>query len=349
MHNLNINNYAFDLPKELIAQEPMEPRDKARLMILEPREIRHKHFYDIINEFKKGDLILLNNSKVIPSRIYGKKRSGGKIEALLIRDMSDQMGEKNIWLVILKGHGLRPKVEIFFNTGENELRGEILRWVENGKFLVKFSSDKDVHEIINKNGIIALPPYIKKKYNEFNMYQTVYSKIEGSIAAPTAGLHFTKSLLSQFNKKGIKIGYLTLHISASSFIPVSQENLAQSPIDPEYFTIPKETVELYNNATTNNSNIAVVGTTTMKAIESACDKNGKITTTEGYSDLFIYPGYKFHSKVNKFITNFHTPKSPPLLMVSAFCGWDRLKKAYQIAISNKYRFYSFGDAMLIIL
>ena len=214
-------------------------------------------------------------------------------------------------------------------------------------YLKRTIKDKSIRSILNKIGIIALPPYIKKKFNDYNIYQTVYSKVKGSIAAPTAGLHFTRKLLKDLKLKGVELCYLTLHISASSFVPVEQNNINKSPLDPEFYSIPDKTIKLYNKAVSKNSNIFIVGTTTMKALESACDENGLIIQPEGFSDLFISPGYKFKSKVSRFITNFHTPKSPPLLMVSAFYGWNKLKRAYQVAIDRKYRFYSFGDAMLI--
>ncbi|MHA1270475.1 MAG: tRNA preQ1(34) S-adenosylmethionine ribosyltransferase-isomerase QueA [Candidatus Helarchaeota archaeon] len=345
---ININNFDFELPIELIAQKPIKPRDKARLMVINDINIKHMFFNEIVELFDKDDLIIFNNSRVIPSRMYGKKKTGGKIEILFLRDMSNEFKDENIWLVILKGHGLRTGVKLYFGDKRSLLEGEIVKWVENGKFLVKFKfNNGNIRDFINKKAIIALPPYIKRKYKKFNMYQTVYSKQDGSIAAPTAGLHFTEKLLIKLRRNGVKIGFLTLHVSASSFIPITEQTITKPPIDPEYYYIPKETIDLYNKFTERNAHITVVGTTTLKALESACNDDGKITNPEGMSNLFIFPGYKFRSKVSKFITNFHTPKSPPLLMVSAFYDWEKLKKAYQIAIENKYRFYSFGDGMLI--
>ena len=345
---IDLDTYDFELPKEFIAQKPIEPRDTAKLMILGKNKIEHKFFYDIKDEFESGDLLLLNNSRVIPSRMFGKKETGGKIEILFIKNM--KIGyTKNIWLIMLRAHKMKKGHKIIINGRDSSISGEIIKRVKGGEFLIKFNLDpKVVRDFIKENGIIALPPYIKKPYNNFQMYQTVYSKKEGSIAAPTAGLHFTKELLNKLKKKGVNIGYLTLHVSASSFMPVYGK-IDKSPLDPEFFSIPKETKRLYNNSVNDNKNIGIVGTTTLKAIESACDKNGLITKNEGYSDLFIYPGYEFHSKVFKFITNFHTPRSPPLLMVSAYLGWERILKSYKIAIENSYRFYSFGDAMLIDL
>lgn len=348
MIKININEFDFDLPKEFIAQKPAEPRDKARLMVLKENKISHKTFSQIMQEFNKNDLILLNNSKVIPSKIFGKKETGGNIEILFIRNMSDLLKIENTWLVMIKGHRIRPEIKLYFKSKERKIQGKIIEHVDGAKFLVKFfPSNKKIAEIIENTGIIALPPYIKKHYDDFQMYQTVYSKNKGSIAAPTAGLHFTNQLLSNLRRKGVHIAYLTLHVSASSFVPIYGKSLNKSPLDPEYYNIPNKTVELYNEAVKNNRDICVVGTTTLKAIESACNKAGFIKKTEGTSNLFIYPGYEFRSKVSKFITNFHTQKSPPLLMVSAFYDWQKLKKAYKVAIKNGYRFFSFGDAMLI--
>ncbi|TFF86213.1 MAG: tRNA preQ1(34) S-adenosylmethionine ribosyltransferase-isomerase QueA [Promethearchaeota archaeon] len=344
---IDLDTYDFELPKEFIAQKPIKPRDTAKLMILRKKnKIEHKSFYNIIDEFESGDLILLNNSKVIPSRMFGKKETGGKIEILFIKNMEKKYGE-NIWLVMLRGRGLKKGRKIIINGRNSSISGEIIKRVERAEFLIKSNLDtKVVRDFIKENGIIALPPYIKKPYNNFQMYQTIYSKKEGSIAAPTAGLHFTKELLDNLKKKGVNIGYLTLHVSASSFKPVYGK-INKSPLDPEFFSIPKETEKSYNNSVNDNKNIGLVGTTTLKAIESATDKNGLITKNEGYSDLFIYPGYEFHSKVSKFITNFHTPRSPPLLMVSAYLNWERILESYKIAMEKGYRFYSFGDAMLI--
>ncbi|MBD3230289.1 MAG: tRNA preQ1(34) S-adenosylmethionine ribosyltransferase-isomerase QueA [Candidatus Lokiarchaeota archaeon] len=346
---IEIEKYDFNLPKELIAQKPVEPRDKARLMILRKNKIHHKNFSQIIAEFQNNDVIILNNSKVIPSKMFGRKETGGKVEFLFIRDVSKKLEKENTWLVMIKGHGIRPGGKLYLKSKETKILGKIIKHIEGAKFLVTFfpHNNECISEIIRKNGIIALPPYIKRKYDDFKIYQTVYSKNEGSIAAPTAGLHFTNQLLSDLLKKGINVVYLTLHVSASSFVPITEKTLVKSPLDPEYYKIPNQTIKLYNEAVENNWNICVVGTTTLKAIESACNKEGYIEKSEEMSNLFISPGYKYRSKVSMFITNFHTPRSPPLLMVSAFYDWEKLRYAYETAIRNRYRFFSFGDAMLI--
>jgi len=328
---LSLSLFDYSLPKELIAQEPLKDRSKSRLMVLYENEIEHCRFFEVIKYLDRGDTLVINDSKVIPARLKGKKMTGGKVEALLVKEK-----EKSVWECLIKGKNIREGTELIFK----EIRGKVID--RNDKFLVKFYTD-DMLSYLEKHGEVPLPPYIKKELKEKGSYQTIYAKKEGSIAAPTAGLHFSNELLEKIRKKGINIAPITLHVSIGTFAPVRSEDITEHSMDAEYFEIPEKSAEMINNT---EGKVVTVGTTTVKALETS-SSNGKVIPSGGWSDLFIYPSYKFKSPIKAMITNFHLPKSTLLMLVCAFAGRERILKAYEEAIANKYRFYSFGDAMLV--
>jgi S-adenosylmethionine:tRNA ribosyltransferase-isomerase len=297
----------------------------------------------MIEKIKEGDVIVGNNSKVIGSTLMGKKETGGEIECLFLREINSQ---NSMWECLLKGRKLKPGGNLSFLDGQ--LSGIIIQWKQAGEFLVKFTSDKPVKEILRANARIKLPPYIKAPQVDITRYQTIYASEEGSIAAPTAGFHFTPELLQKIERKGVTFLTITLHVGYSTFMPVTDEILSShKTTEPEYFLIEESLIEVLENCLAENHQLIAVGTTTLKALESATNSNGKINRLNGWSDLFIAPGYSFKSGVSRMITNFHMPKSFPLLMVCAFAGRERILHAYQEAVSQDYRFYSFGDAMFI--
>jgi S-adenosylmethionine:tRNA ribosyltransferase-isomerase len=341
---IKLNDYDYFLPKEKIAQYPEKKRDHSKLMILTKNQIQHIFFYQLIDEIKSGDVFVVNNSKVIASNLKGKKETGGKIECLFLREINH---DTNLWECLLKGRKLKVGGKILFLNGG--LIGTIMQWQKVGQFLVEFRSNEPIQEILKENAAIILPPYIKAVQNDISRYQTVYASIDGSVAAPTAGFHFTPELIQQIEKKGAKFVSLTLHVGYSTFRPLTDEIFAgQETMDPEYFSLSQpSSIEIIENCIQQGHRLIAVGTTTLKALESVFDSKGKVTRQEGWSDIFIAPGYKFKSAVSQMITNFHMPKSPPLLMVCGFAGKERIFQAYQEAISKNYRFYSFGDAMFV--
>lgn len=324
---MKLSDFDYFLPKELIAQSPIEPRDASRLMVLR-EHIEHRNFADITDYLEKGDTLVLNDSRVIPAKLSGRKSTGGRVEALVISKKDDE------YQCLIKGKNIHKATELYFGRFKAEvvevIKGDIK------KYVLRFNKNINLDEI----GEAPLPPYIKKKLNNKERYQTVYSKNEGSIAAPTAGLHFTEELLKQISKKGVNIAYVTLHVGAGTFMPVRNE---KHVIEGEYFSISKEDACMINE---NKGKLIACGTTTVKVLESSCI-DGKIIPKEGQSDLFIHPPYKFKSNIHAMITNFHLPRSTPLMLVCAFAGRDRVMRAYREAVANSYRFYSFGDAMLI--
>jgi len=324
---MNINDFNYELPKELIAQYPLRPRSSSKLMILQEDKIFHKHFYDIIDYFKEGDVLVVNNSKVIKARLKGKKETGGKIEVLL---------ENNEWCLI-KGKKISRGMYLFF---DKNIIG-IVEDKKKNKFKIKFN--KDIKKVIEEIGELPTPPYVRKKINSDDEYQTIYAKKEGSIAAPTVGFHFDEQLLEKLKQKGIKIANICLHVSFSTFLPVKEEDYTKHEMYNEYYEIDEENAGIINNA----ERLFVVGTTTMKCLESAAE-NGNVIAKKDFSNLFIYLGYKFKLNYAGMLTNFHLPKSTLLLLVSAFYGKERILNAYKEAIKEKYRFYSFGDAMLLL-
>lgn len=341
--NLNLEDYSYDLPPARIAQYPAETRDQSNLLVSKVNRLLHLKFFQIISELQSGDLLVINNSKVVPSQLRGTKETGGKVECLFLRE-SDSTNQ--IWECLLKGRNLKVGMQISFLN--DQISARIVRWKKFGQFELELSSPHRIQDLLKTHAKITLPPYIKAPHEDFSRYQTIYSSTEGSIAAPTAGFHFTEPLLKQIREKGVYIIPITLHVGYSTFMPLSQEILTQHQIDAEYFFIPRKSANIINDALQDQKGrIIAVGTTTLKTLESAANGKGKLTKLEGWSDLFISPGYVFKTAVKNLITNFHMPKSSPLLMVCAFAGKERLFAAYREALSRDYRFYSFGDAMLI--
>ncbi len=339
---INLEQYNFILPEKYIAQTPLEQRDTSKLLILKGKKIQHKLFHEIIHEMNEGDILILNDSKVIAARFNGIKETGGMVSLLFLKEI-----EPFKWQCLIKGKKLRPKIKIIVENGLFEV--EILKQIREGIFLTQIFSKVSMKDLINNFGKIPIPNYIKKldkKFN-YNKYQTVFAKYEGSIAAPTAGLHFTNKLLSKISKKGVKVEYITLHVGVGLILKIHVNNPKDYPMEPEYLEIERDVADSINNAREAGNRIIAVGTTTLKSLEAASNNKGKIEQIKGYSDLFIFPGYNFKFKPDGFLTNFHLPKSPPLLMAAAYVGTSELLNAYQVAIKNKYRFYSFGDAMFI--
>ncbi len=340
---MTTKDFYYDLPSELIAQTPLDDRTASKLMVLQKDsgEITHKHFFDIVDYLKEGDCLVMNNTRVIPARLYGRKEgSGGKIEFLLLKRL-----ELDKWEVILKP-GKKARRGSRFEFGDGLLKAEILDVVEDGNRIVKFEYEGVWEELLDKLGEMPLPPYIKEKLNDRERYQTVYSKIEGSAAAPTAGLHFTKELLKKIKAKGVSAAYLTLHVGLGTFRPVSVENVENHIMHTEYFEIDKKTAETINRTREAGGRIIAVGTTSVRTLETVADENGFVKEASGDTNIFIYPGYKFKA-VDALITNFHLPESTLIMLVSALAGKENVLNAYQTAVNEKYRFFSFGDAMFI--
>ena len=341
---MKVSEFNYELPKELIAQHPLEKRDTSRLMVLNrnKQEIEHKSFKDIIDYLKPGDCLVINNTKVIPARLYGIKQSEQKIpiEFLLLKQI-----EKDFWEVMVRpGKRLKQGTKVEF--GEGILKAEILEVLENGNRKVKFMYDGIFNEILDQIGMMPLPPYITEKLKDKDRYQTVYAKHEGSAAAPTAGLHFTNELLEQIKEKGIEIANVTLHVGIGTFRPVKVENIEEHSMHSEHFYIKAEDAEKINKAKQNKHNVIAVGTTSCRVLETIADDNGLVKETEGDTSIFIYPGYKFKC-IDKLITNFHLPESTLIMLVSTLAGKEFVMNAYNEAVKEKYRFFSFGDAMLI--
>jgi len=308
----------------------------------ESGDIEHLHFYDLIDRLNEGDCLVMNNTRVIPARLYGTKEgTGGKIEFLLLKRI-----DINTWEVILKpGRKARPGAR--FEFGGGILKAEVLEVIEDGNRIVRFEYDGVWEEILDKLGEMPLPPYIKEKLTDRERYQTVYSKIEGSAAAPTAGLHFTNEYIEKIREKGIKIAYVTLHVGLGTFRPVSVENVEEHKMHTEYYEISKETADMINETKKNGGRIIAVGTTTVRTLETCATKYGVIKECMGDTDIFIYPGYEFKS-IDAMVTNFHLPESTLLMLISAFAGKENIMNAYSEAVDERYRFFSFGDAMLIV-
>lgn len=337
---MKLSDFDYHLPKHLIAQHPKEPRDSSKLMVV-GRKIEHRIFRDLIDYLSEGDVLVLNDSKVLPARLFGKKKTGGKAEVLLISKKKD-----NLWDCLIKGKNIRENTRIIFS--ENRLEGIVKSKSAKGKYKIEFLSNDKLEEVIREIGEMPTPPYIKEVLDDDKRYQTVYAKEDGSIAAPTAGFHFTAQLLDKIEKKGIDIVHITLHVSIGTFLPVKSDDIREHRMEPEHFEIDASSAQRINSAKSKGRKIFACGTTSAKALESACDPNGELKDIKGESDLFIYPGYEFRSGINALLTNFHLPKSTLLMLVSAFAKRDRIMRVYKEAIENSYRFYSFGDAMLIL-
>ena len=342
---MKLEEFDYYLPSGFIAQKPIKPRDCSRFMVLNRsrKEIQHKIFKDIKGYLKKGDLLVLNNTKVLLARLYGiKEKTKGKVEVLLLKSIKDRC-----WEVLVKpGKIVRSGSKIIFGP---ELEGIVEdKNKEKGSYFIQFNFKGNFKEILNKIGQMPTPPYIKEELKAENDYQTVYAAQDGSIAAPTAGLHFTKSLLKELIQKGIEIVYLTLHVGRGTFEPIRASKVEEHKMDSEFYSISSEVAEKINQARTEKRRVISVGTTTTRSLESAFNfDQGEIVHGSNWSDIFIYPGYKF-KVVDVLITNFHLPQSTPLMLAAAFTGKDFLFKAYQEAIKENYRFYSFGDAMIIV-
>ena len=338
---MNILEFDFDLPKELIAQHAVNPRDHSKLLVLnkEEKTMEHKKFYNIIDYLKEGDVLVLNRTKVIPARLFGKKENGVVLECFLLKRI-----DLNTWEVLLKpARKLKIGQKIIFSE---ELEAELLEVKEDGNRVLKFNFEGSFEEILDRLGEMPLPPYISEKLEDKNRYQTVYAKEGESVAAPTAGLHFTEELLEKIKEKGIIIAEVFLDVGLGTFRPVQVENILDHKMYVEKYSVPKETVEIINNAKKNNHRVIAVGTTSVRTLESSVDENGNLIASEGYTGIFIYGDYKF-KVVDAIITNFHLPKSTLIMLVSAFGGKEFIDAAYKKAIEEKYRFYSFGDSMLI--
>ena len=340
---LKTSDFYYELPQELIAQTPLADRSSSRLMTVnkENGEINHKHFYDIADELNEGDALILNDTKVLPARLYGEKEgTGGAIEFLLLHKHS-----LDTWEVILKpGRRAKPGAKFIFGGGE--LKAEVLEVVNEGNRLVKFYYDGVFEEVLDRLGEMPIPPYITEKLKDKNRYQTVYAKNPGSAAAPTAGLHFTPELLEKIKNKGVNIGYVTLHVGLGTFRPVKVDDVDKHKMHSEFYILPQETADLVNRTKENGGRVVSVGTTATRVLETAGQNGLPLKTETGWTDIFIYPGKKFNV-IDALITNFHLPESTLIMLVSALAGRENILNAYNEAVKEKYRFFSFGDAMFI--
>lgn len=341
---MDINLFDYELPKELIAQTPLEKRDSSRLLVLDKNtgKMKHEHFNNIINYLHKGDVLVLNNTKVIPARLIGiKEETGAVIELLLLKDIGNDTWE------CLSKPAKRLKIGTVISFGEGILKAEVVEKYDEGIAHVKLIYDGILMEILDKLGTMPLPPYIHETLKDKDRYQTVYAKFPGSAAAPTAGLHFTKELLKEIEQKGITICYVTLHVGLGTFRPVEEENVLEHKMHSEYYQMDQETAEILNKAKEENRRIIAVGTTSTRTLETIAGlNNGKFIATSGNTEIFIYPGYQFKA-IDCLITNFHLPKSTLVMLVSALASREIILNAYKEAVNDKYRFFSFGDAMFI--
>lgn len=341
---MKLKDFWYDLPEELIAQSPAEKRDMSRLLVLDRKTgtIEHRHFRDLPGYLSAGDCLVINNTRVMPARLLGEKeKTGGKIEFVLLKRI-----EANVWEVILKpGKIAKPGSRFVFGNGQ--LKAEILEIVEGGNRIVRFYYDGVFEEVLDKVGIIPLPPYIHATLEDKERYQTIYSKINGSAAAPTAGLHFTEEVFGELRKKGIEIAELTLHVGLGTFRPVKTENILEHHMHKEYYHISPEACAMINRAKERGNRVVAVGTTSVRVLETSSSDDGKVFPGEGETDIFIYPGYKF-KVIDALVTNFHLPESTLIMLVSAFADRETILNTYQEAIRERYRFFSFGDAMLIL-
>lgn len=340
---ISVKDYWFDLPQEQIAQDPLEDRSSSRLMLLnkETGQIEHKIFKDIIDYLNPGDCLVLNNTKVIPARLYGvKEDTNAKIELLLLKRM-----ENDVWETLVKpGKKARVGTKIVFGNGL--LTGTIIDVLEEGNRLIQFSYEGIFEEILDQLGQMPLPPYITHELKDRNRYQTVYAKYDGSAAAPTAGLHMTPELLEKIKEKGVEIAEVTLHVGLGTFRPVKEENVLDHHMHSEFYQVTEEAAEIMNKAKANGKRVICVGTTSCRTIESAAKEDGTIAACSGFTEIFIYPGYQF-KMLDALITNFHLPESTLIMLVSAIAGREQVLSAYEEAVKEGYRFFSFGDAMFV--
>lgn len=340
---MKTSDFDFYLPEELIAQHPLEKRDYSRLMVLDKAtgEIENKHFYNVIDYLNPGDTLVLNNTRVMPARLIGEKSvTGGKIEFLLLKRIE---GDK--WECLAKP-GKRAKIGTEFTFGEGKLKCKVVDIVEEGNRIIEFSYDGIFEQVLDELGEMPLPPYITERLDDRERYQTVYSKEQGSAAAPTAGLHFTKELLEQVKEKGVNIAYVTLHVGLGTFRPVKVDDVNEHVMHSEFYHLEEEDAKIINETKKRGNKIISVGTTSTRTLETIGDENGFVKAQSGWTNIFIYPGYKF-KVVDKLITNFHLPESTLIMLVSALAGKEKVMNAYNEAVKERYRFFSFGDSMII--
>nr|WP_314458490.1 tRNA preQ1(34) S-adenosylmethionine ribosyltransferase-isomerase QueA [uncultured Clostridium sp.] len=340
---MNVRDFYFDLPQELIAQDPLEDRSASRLLVLDKLsgEIEHRHFKDILDYLKKGDCLVINDTKVIPARLFGvKEGTQAKIEILLLKRR-----ENDIWETLVKP-GKKAKAGTVISFGEGLLKGTVIDVVEEGNRLIQFSYEGIFEEILDQLGQMPLPPYITHQLQDKNRYQTVYAKHEGSAAAPTAGLHFTKDLLKKIEEKGVEIAHVTLHVGLGTFRPVKVDEIEAHHMHSEFYIVEEEEAKKVNDAKRNGGRIVCVGTTSCRTVESASLDDGTLKAGSGWTEIFIYPGYRF-KVLDCLITNFHLPESTLIMLVSALAGRENVLHAYEEAVREKYRFFSFGDAMFL--
>ena len=342
-NKMSLHDYYYDLPEELIAQDPLEDRSSSRLMVLdkETGNVEHHVFKEIIDYLNPGDCLVINDTKVLPARLYGNKvGTDAKIEVLLLKRR-----EKDVWETLVKP-GKKCKPGTVINFGDGILTGEVIDVVEEGNRLIKFNYEGIFEEVLDRLGEMPLPPYITHKLKDKSRYQTVYAKYEGSAAAPTAGLHFTKELLEKIREKGVKIAHVTLHVGLGTFRPVKVDNILEHHMHSEFYMVDEEDANLINTCKENGGRIISVGTTSTRTLETVTDENGVVHEGSGWTQIFIYPGYKFKA-IDCLITNFHLPESTLIMLVSALAGREKVLNAYEIAVKEKYRFFSFCDAMFI--
>jgi S-adenosylmethionine:tRNA ribosyltransferase-isomerase len=340
---VKVSDFDFYLPEELIAQHPMEKRDEARLMVLDKQSgnIEHKVFRDVADYLEEGDCLVLNDTRVLPARLFGvKEGSGGKMEFLLLKRK-----EKDLWETLVKP-GKRAQIGSRFVFGNGELKAQVVGMGEEGSRIVRFEYEGIFEEVLDRLGQMPLPPYIKEKLEDNEMYQTVYSKEQGSAAAPTAGLHFTEELLRKIEEKGVKLAFLTLHVGLGTFRPMKVVSIHDHVMHSEYYSLSKESADTINSCKENGKRVIAVGTTSTRTLETIGGQDSRVREQSGWTDIFIYPGYKFRI-VDALITNFHLPKSTLLMLVSAISSKEFIINAYETAVKEKYRFFSFGDAMII--
>jgi len=340
---MKVSDFDYNLPKELIAQKAIEPRDASRLLILErkTKKITHRHFRDIVDYLYPGDVLVLNQTKVIPARLFGHKvPTGGRVEILLLKPVKE-----NTWEALVRP-GKRVHAGDVIDIANGGLRAQVIDYTQEGR-LLQFQNAQNFDALLQKLGQIPLPPYIKEKIEDPSRYQTVYASASGSVAAPTAGLHFTEELLEEIRKKGVRVTSLILHVGVGTFRPVKAEKVEEHHMHKEYYEVSQDAAQIINETRQKGGRVVAVGTTVVRTLESVADENGIIYPGQGETELFIYPGYKFKA-IDALLTNFHLPRSTLLMLVSAFTGIENIKTAYKEAIRQRYRFYSFGDAMFII-
>lgn len=341
---MKTSDFYYDLPEELIAQTPVEPRDSSRMLVMDRKTgaLEHRHFYDITDYLNEGDCLIVNDSRVLPARIFGTKEgTGAQVEFLLLRQI-----ENKRWETLTKP-GKKAKIGTKFIFGDGLMTAVVTDVTDEGNRIVDFECEGSIYEVLDKLGQMPLPPYIHEKLKDKERYQTVYSRELGSAAAPTAGLHFTKELMEKVRAKGVNIGYVTLHVGLGTFRPVKVDDVTKHHMHSEHYEIPEETARLINETKRNGKRVIAVGTTSCRTLESVAKKEGCVCPSEGWTDIFIYPGFEFRV-LDGLITNFHLPESTLIMLVSAFAGFDNVMNAYKTAVEERYRFFSFGDCTLIL-